>query len=284
MQPSRKLQAEQKGGKGKQNGKRKLSEQDPEAYEKPPPQQKSIADLFSRSKESSNRQFQLSPTSKRPRRDNLYPSAHSPISKPDIIPPEEMYSFTNSGPKANGIIDLTNSPTSSPCKAAMRAKGKGIQPQTPNFSPHTGAKKLVVKNLRTAPRVNPEQYFTKVWAQLDSSLKAIFDNGKPTHSLEELYKGSENLCRQGKAPELYKKLHDRCEGHIAGTLRDQLRAKAGVGREVDTLHAVVEAWSKWKEQMVSRDLMSDWISDLLISGYTSFNFLLHGSVLFTPFC
>jgi hypothetical protein len=191
------------------------------------PQQRTISDLFSKGKTSSP---QLSPN-KRLKRDT---------SGPKPLPPDKMYSFSSK----NGTIDLTSS-----------SPGKGPRPNSmsgrpSNFAPHQGAKKLVVKNLRTTPKGNAEQYMNKVWGQLDEALTEIFNDEQPTQSLEELYKGTENLCRQGKAPEIYKRLVGRCKAHVSTTLKNKLLEKAAVGKPVDTLRAVVEAWSVWNRQLV----------------------------------
>jgi hypothetical protein len=108
----------------------------------------------------------------------------------------------------------------------------------------------VVKNLRTGSRLNQASYFDKVWSQLDAALSAIFDGKKPDISLEELYKGAENMCRQGRAPVLAKKLQNRCKEHVTGKLRENLVTRAGGGNDVDTLRAVFEAWSAWQSRLV----------------------------------
>lgn len=108
----------------------------------------------------------------------------------------------------------------------------------------------MVKNLRTGSRLNQESYFDKVWSQLDAALSAIFDGRKPDISLEELYKGAENVCRQGRAAILAQKLQKRCKEHVAQKLRDNLTTRAAGGNDVDTLRAVVEAWSTWHSRLV----------------------------------
>lgn len=120
------------------------------------------------------------------------------------------------------------------------------------FSPHTGAKKLVVKNLRTGPRLNQDSYFDKVWSQFDAALTAIFDGRKPENSLEELYKGGENVCRQERAALLAKKLQTRCKEFVGGNMRTNLATRAAGSTDVDTLRAVIEAWSAWHSKLVRR--------------------------------
>lgn len=119
-----------------------------------------------------------------------------------------------------------------------------------NFSPYTGARKLVVKNLRSGPRLDQESYFDKVWSQFDAALTAIFEGRKPESSLEELYKGGENVCRQDRSALLAKNLRGRCKDFVNGSLRQNLVSRAKGSTDVDTLRAVVEAWSSWSTKLV----------------------------------
>jgi hypothetical protein len=121
-----------------------------------------------------------------------------------------------------------------------------------NFTPHTGARKLVVRNLRKEPRLDQDSYFDKVWAQLDAALTAIFDNKTPDNSLEELYKGGENVCRQDRADLLAKNLRRRCKDFVDGKMRQSLLEKAKSTSDVDTLRAVMEAWDSWHSKLVRK--------------------------------
>lgn len=168
-----------------------------------------------------------------------------------VIPPERMYNFTTSAPKThNNVIDLTTSPNGSPSKGPLvPRKPNGVVRPT-NFTPHTGAKRLVVKNLRKTPRASQDQYFDQVWEQLEAALHAIFNHRKVPHSLEELYRGVENLCRQDRAPETYNRLCERCKQYVSGKLKEPLVSMANIANDVDVLRAVVSAWSTWNAQLV----------------------------------
>ena len=96
--------------------------------------------------------------------------------------------------------------------------------------------------------MNQDSYFDKVWARLDAALAAVFESQKPDVSLEELYKGAENVCRQGRAAVLAKKLQDRCREYVSGKLHQELVSKAE--NESDALRVVVDAWSTWNMKMV----------------------------------
>jgi hypothetical protein len=240
------------GGNRKPSGKRKLSDQDSGRYTEPAQKQRTISDLFTRGTNnlSHTKDPSLSPTNKRCRLDT--PSQLLPTSPSGLEPIalDKMYNFSNADSKTGGAVGLSQSPSGA-CSATMRTQAYGSSPRPSNFTPHTGAKKLVVKNLRVIPRLDQDQYFGKIWSQLDSALTAIFNNEKPTHSLEELYKGAENVCRQGKASDLTKKLLQRCKNHISGKVLDSLLAKSDAGSDIDTLRAVAEAWSLWNSRLVS---------------------------------
>ncbi|TQB75333.1 hypothetical protein MPDQ_003310 [Monascus purpureus] len=163
-----------------------------------------------------------------------------------------MYNFSNSESKAGGMFGR-NSPAFNSSTSAIKARqfNPSSSPRQNSFSPQTGPKKLVVKNLRTEPRLNQDSYFEKVWARLDSALTAIFDGRKPGISLEELYKGAENVCRQGRAAVLAKKLQDRCREYVSGKLRQALATRAEDGSNIDVLRAVVDAWFLWNSKLIT---------------------------------
>lgn len=234
-----------KGGNRKSAGKRKLVEDrdPPRAYGNQTRTQATITDLFS---VGPNHSSDKSP--KRMKRDS---SPRSDVTS-DALEPiavEKMYNFSTGSP-GNEVSKAAhqNLDTGSPSIIGSRAYNTS---RPSNFTPHTGAKKLVVKNLKAIPRFDQGQYFEKVWSQLDAALTAIFDNQKPAHSLEELYRGAENVCRQGKAPILAKRLRDRCEGYISGKLLGHILSKVEAGSDVDVLWAVEDAWSGWNSRLVS---------------------------------
>jgi nuclear pore complex protein Nup205 len=241
---------DRRGAKRKSFGKRKHSDQ--EGSEELPAQQRSIADLFARSggdrSGHNSRNQQHSPSNKRHRPESLHSSPH--IQRSELFAPDKMYNFPNSDQKAGGTPVGMNQSSSDARTAALRARAYNASPRPSNFTPHTGAKKLVVKNIRAIPRLNQESYFEKVWGQLDTALSAIFNNKKPTHSLEELYKGAENVCRQGRAAPLSKKLDEKCKEYTSGVLRESILEKSDGGDNVDTLRIVIDAWSTWNSRLV----------------------------------
>jgi hypothetical protein len=251
MNAAAKSSATERGGRSKGKGKRKLA--DPDTDRKAPLRQhKPITEHFSSSQDTFEADDVPRSSLKRSKRDHSPVTPNRHISKAASTSLANMYSFPSSRPRlngANGVVDLTGpSPPISP-QSRMRNKSFAAQDRPVAFAPHQGPKKLVVKNLRTAPRSDPEQYFEKVWGQLDVSLTAIFKNERLPHSCEELYRGAENVCRQGKAAETYKRLRERFTMYMSQNLREELKSKANGSSDTDTLKAFVNAWTKWSSQL-----------------------------------
>lgn len=175
---------------------------------------------------------------------------------PKIKHPGDMYNLDSTSAKARDdggsicSIDLTQSPPSSPHKSPPN-KNKSIGIRSANSRPYTGPRNLVVKNLRATPRTDPNQYYDQVWAQLDAALSAIFRNENTTYSKEELYRGVETLCRQDRAPSLYRKLCAKCREEISTWLKKPLVEGPSRTKDVDTLRVVVEAWSRWSTHLAT---------------------------------
>lgn len=160
-----------------------------------------------------------------------------------------MYSFSSRSPAANGngVIDLTNgTPSSSPQarRASGASKGRG------GINSHTGAKKLVVKNLKQNTGWNSKAYLERIREQLDAALSIIFNQGQDGFSKEDLYRGVENVCKQGGASTLFSRLESQCRQHVERDMRDALLEKASADN-VTVLKAVLAEWATWKEQMAT---------------------------------
>ncbi len=244
-------------------GKRKLSHQQPDTLNSSSePKQKTISELFSPSKlrppgsdtHAALNGTKWSPASKRTKHYSSALNQSFGKQSPEVLPTGKMYNFTSPSPNPGSVIDLTGSPTSSPSKSSLTTEGRNSTVRVASFTPHTGARKLVVKNLRKTPRVDPDHYFNQVIGQLDSALTAIFDHEKIPHSMEELYRGVENICRQGRAPELYGLLSHRCKEYVSSSLKEPLLAKASSSKNIDVLRAALGAWSTWNTQLVGSSM------------------------------
>ncbi|KAL8938653.1 MAG: hypothetical protein Q9211_003104, partial [Gyalolechia sp. 1 TL-2023] len=200
--------------------------------------QKTLPESF----KSSNSQEALinavqSPSTKRAKLDHS-----SKSHPPNTIAPNKMYDFS----KPNHI-DLTNRNTPA-IMATVQKKPVGMA-RSSDTGLDTGPKKLVVKNLRKTPRSDPEKYFNDVWAKLDSALSAILRNEKVSCSNEELYRGSENLCRQGRAAPLFKNLCENCRQGISNQFQKPLVSQLSELDDIGILRANIEAWDAWNARL-----------------------------------
>jgi cullin 4 len=167
-----------------------------------------------------------------------------------------MYSFPprKPTPSNNAVVDLTDSPPSKTDSSPRR-------PKAVSRDPHQGAKKILVKNFRTTPRIDPKVYVEGVLTQLDEALDGIFGNsehvqrngqtnGKIPHARELLYKGVENACKMKSAEELCSRLDRKAKESIMNRTVPVLLKTVNTGRNnVAILKDVLDAWSLWKQQM-----------------------------------
>ncbi|KAI1777525.1 Cullin-domain-containing protein [Hypoxylon cercidicola] len=126
------------------------------------------------------------------------------------------------------VVDLTRPPTA--------------------FQPHKGAKKLVIKNLRTTSQANDlAKYYDATRQELIEALQAIFEQKQPRQPLERLYRGVEDLCRHGVSKELYEILRERCEIYIKNDIRRSIMAESG-SSNIDMLRSTYKHWVIWNAQ------------------------------------
>ena len=245
--------ADKRGGNRTTTGKRKPEDEDTPNFGDSTQKARTIPDLFSQEKRNASQKSnqQRSLNGKRQRLDSSSGNSTS-RSKSDLKTVDKMYSFADvNSSRARGVNSGTNTFRLGQGNGTMqRPAGTVNQSHPHNFTPHSGAKRIIVKNLRVTPRLDQEQYFKKVWAQLDSALTAIFNNEKPSRSLEELYRGTENVCRQGKAEDLVKNLWDHCKRHISGKVLRSLVAKSAEAENIDVLRSAEAAWSAWSSHLV----------------------------------
>lgn len=149
------------------------------------------------------------------------------------------------------VVDLTISPPSSQFSSAQSQSNSVCMGKTKQPSSHLGPKKIIIKNFRNVPRTDPNQYFDQVWSQLEAALSAIFRDAEVPYSLEDLYKGVENLCRQDQGSPLYKKLSEKCKAELKSQLRYPGTEEIQNITNTAVLQAVAGAWSAWNTRLVS---------------------------------
>lgn len=162
----------------------------------------------------------------------------SPLKRRKITPSMALDTRTHANMKIHGSQE--------------RSQGfKGFA--TSNYQPSTGAKVLKVTNLRTKPRTDTQEYYDRSWKQLDTSLTDIFAGGQPKQSLEQLYKGVQDICRQGDADKLFKRLKDRCERHLSTTVLPAIKVHSR-STNIDILRNVFGCWEEFHKQMVGLNI------------------------------
>ena len=99
-------------------------------------------------------------------------------------------------------------------------------------------------------KVDRKVFLDQTWQKVDAALETIFQQSEINFSLEELYRGVENLCRQGLAKDAKDRLVTKCKGYVNGTLKTRVKEMMG-RKDVDVLRATLQAWATWNAQMVS---------------------------------
>lgn len=123
----------------------------------------------------------------------------------------------------------------------MAAKPGGLQ--TPAGG---GARKLVIKNLRSRPTW-PSEFKAKAVEKLQKAVVAIQQAQPITTSLEELYAAVENLCTNGMSEQVYDNLKALIEAHVQDSVQPFL------GESLDKLifmKKMNECWSSHCRQMI----------------------------------
>lgn len=228
---------------------RKRKQSNPTEAKPEPYPQKTISELFATSKQGvksleANNLPGASP-SKRPKHNHSTVQTDSTSAPMQTLRAEDMFKFPSPKPRqAAEVVDLT---TESPKSSPVRNKFNGIRP--PRIGPHTSPNKLQVRNMKPALKADPDEYYNTVWKRLEASLLAIFADEKLPYSNEELYRGVEIVCRQGKAAGLYEKLKNTCNWNMLHNVTEPLTRISGNDNAVVVLQSVVRAWSRWNKQL-----------------------------------
>lgn len=132
-----------------------------------------------------------------------------------------------------------------------------------NFQPHSGAKRLVIKNLRTTQKKDVDSYYKRTWENLDAAITSVFNGQQPVSPLEVLCRGVEATCRHGQAESLSLHLKERCKRYLEKDLLPVIEAEAGA-THLGALRAVYKYWTIWNNQAVSSQMPSTSRIDVLI--------------------
>ncbi|KAF4510299.1 hypothetical protein G6O67_002197 [Ophiocordyceps sinensis] len=144
-----------------------------------------------------------------------------------------------------------------PAMASARARGKlpeiiDLTQRPSAFQPYSGAKRLVIKNLRApgSRDAEVEEYYARTEGELDNAITAVFAGRRPTVPLERLYRGVEDVCRRGNAEKVYKMLAERIDAHLQTTVLPRIK-RSGKSASIDVLRSVLGEWKTWSAQAVT---------------------------------
>lgn len=171
-----------------------------------------------------------SPSRRRPRLSSSSSTSPSAAKRPRFSDSSTMASAKARG-KMPEVIDLTKRQSA--------------------FQPHSGARKLVIKNLRSP--VNHEariqEYYARTERELEEALDAIFSNKSPAIPLERLYRGVEDMCRSNNAEKVYRTLKDKVDKHLKTIVLPKIQSAAKVS-SLEVLRRTLAEWKTWNSQTV----------------------------------
>lgn len=213
---------------------------------------RTVAELLSESKhddvvERGIDDVPSSPSNKRLKRSHTSTLEVTCNPHPQQTNPVNMYSFSSGTRRApSDVVDLTCSP---PSGTSLKRPGQNGKARPSPFASPIGPKKLVVKNLRTSAGPDLQLYYERVLNKLDISLTAILNNDKMPYSKETLYNEVMIVCRQNKAPLLYKELDQKLSEHTGNYIKSSLADMMEQRSDREPLQGVLEGWATWSKQV-----------------------------------
>lgn len=145
------------------------------------------------------------------------------------------------------------------------AKARGKLPETIDltarpsaFQPYTGAKKLVIKNLRAPSHreTRVAEYYARTERELGEALDAVFAGRTGEITLEKLYRGVEDVCRRGNADKVYRMLKEKVDEHLQKVVLRRIQREGGISN-LGILRAVLAQWQLWNKQTVGFTMAND---------------------------
>ncbi|CAN8096719.1 unnamed protein product [Discula destructiva] len=162
--------------------------------------------------------------------------------------PEPKRHRTGSGPSSAAY---RNSPAT--MATLMSAKGLGKRPEgSSGFTPMSGARKIVIKNLRASSTraADVESYYERTRADVGAALSCILVGARPRLPLESVYRGVEDLCRHGEGDSLYKMVKKRCAEYLDSVVLSKIR-EVGVSSDIAVLQSVLDEWATFSKTLIT---------------------------------
>ncbi|PKS13289.1 hypothetical protein jhhlp_000060 [Lomentospora prolificans] len=122
----------------------------------------------------------------------------------------------------------------------------GLGPKTMR----TTVKKLVIKNRRidgSDQQAEIEKYFESIWSEISDALGDILRNKRPKVPFDRMFRDVEDLCRNKKEQEVYKKLITTCELYLAEVVLATIKSSRKRS-DTEVLASVLSEWKSWNEK------------------------------------
>lgn len=195
------------------------------------------------------------PSRRRPRVDSI-PSSSPSLSQSRSAQPDPKR--IRSGETAPTTATTAFRPTSAAsintmATTTMSAKAMGKKPEgSAGFQPLSGARKIVIKNLRTSSRTaaDVEDYYRKTWDNVEAALRSILRGEVPGVPLERVYRGVEDLCLRGQGDRLFGLLKHECERHLSREVLGRIR-DGGMVASTDVLLRVRTQWAAFNKTLIT---------------------------------
>ncbi|MBE3047018.1 hypothetical protein IMZ48_31730, partial [Candidatus Bathyarchaeota archaeon] len=120
-------------------------------------------------------------------------------------------------PRTNEPLQLPPRPPTS--AAAAWNTGAMLGMQTGPVAGRPAAKKLVIKNRRVdspGQKAEVARYFDTTWREVEVAVQAVLGGKSVPMPLDRVYRGVEDLCRNGMEKDVYERLRKACERHLSG--------------------------------------------------------------------
>lgn len=195
-------------------------------------------------------------------------AATTASTNPDPAHADNVQSPIQESKRRRTLSSDSRAPSSAPAMKRPRMTDASAQLQRPipigtgkdtmsGFGPRTmrtTVKKLVIKNRRVDGSdylAEVEKYFDSVWTEVSAALGDILQNKRPKIPFDRIFRDVEDLCRNSKEAEVYKKLISACEKHLSEVVLNNIKsAQKGNDTDTDVLASVLSEWKIWNEKSV----------------------------------
>lgn len=127
-----------------------------------------------------------------------------------------------------------------------------LRVQSGPVSGRPAAKKIVIKNRRVdsvGQKAEVERYFEATWREVEVAVQAVLEGRKVPMPLDRVYRGVEDLCRNGREKDVYDRLFGACERHLTNTVLPAIKRESSQD-DTRILGAVLSEWTAFNQKAV----------------------------------